>query len=243
VKRSLRRRCAHLPNLITFVNLLCGVTAIMLAVEGHFLLAPVAVFVAGGLDVLDGALARRLRGADPFGEALDSLADIISFGVAPALLVYEAFLRPWPVLGWMAAGCYVIAGGWRLARFTASERGLYFQGLPITMGGMSSAALLFYRDFWSPGLVAALLPILAALMVSHLRFPKIPVFLGRLPLPAQLLSCALVLLAARAFLVPNVIVVLGLTYYAVSFLDNVGVWGAVAGGPVGEVIARLRQRS
>lgn len=242
MRSTIRRRCEQLPNLITFANLLCGVAAIMLATEGHFILAPATIFTAGVLDVFDGALARRLRGADPFGEALDSLADIISFGVAPALLVYDRYLHPWPVLGWVVAGGYVVCGAWRLARFAADGKGPYFEGLPITMAGMSAASLLLYPDFWSPRLVALAVLVLAVLMVSYLRFPKIPVFLGRLPRSAQALAVLLSVLAVLAFPVPNILVVLGLTYFVVSFLENLGFWGAVADGPVGDVVAWLRER-
>lgn len=227
---------------MTFANLLCGVTAIMLATRQHFVLAAVAIFVAGGCDVLDGILARRLRGGNDFGAALDSLADIISFGVAPGLLVYEGFLEPWPVLGWLVAGGYVVCGAWRLARFATSPCGLYFQGLPITMGGLSVAALLFSRDFWSPRLVALLTLLLAVLMVSHLRFPKLPVLLGRLPRPAQLLVALGPAVAWLAFPFPSVIVAMGIAYFVVSLLDNCGFWGAMAGGPVGDLYERLRAR-
>lgn len=242
MRSTLRRQCDQLPNVITFANLLCGVAAIMLATRGHFTIAPAVIFFAGVLDVLDGALARRLRGHDPFGESLDSLADIISFGVAPALLVYERFLNPWPILGWVVAGGYVVCGAWRLARFAASEKSAYFQGLPITMGGMSVASLLFYPEFWSPRLIALVTLLLAILMISHVRFPKIPVFLGRLPRPALLLAVLLLILASLAFPVPNVITVLGLSYFVISFLENLGFWEAVADGPVGDVVERLRER-
>jgi CDP-diacylglycerol--serine O-phosphatidyltransferase len=237
-----RHASAQVPNLITFANLLCGVAAIMLATQRHFAVATGAIFTAGALDLLDGALARRLRGFDAFGEALDSLADIISFGVAPGLLIYEAFLHPWPVLGWVVAGGYVVCGAWRLARFASDAKGPYFRGLPITMAGMSAAALLFYRDFWSPRLVALLTLGLAVLMVSHLRFPKFPAIAGRLPRPAQLL--ALLFLLAASLLVPlsTVIVALGLSYYVGSLLENLGFWEAVADGPVGDVVERLRAR-
>src|SRR5947207_447688 len=104
------------------------------------------------------------------------------------------------------------------------------------------AALLFYRDFWSPRLVALLTLGLAVLMVSHLRFPKFPAIAGRLPRPAQLL--ALLFLLAASLLVPlwTVIVALGLSYYVGSLLENLGFWEAVADGPVGDVVERLRAR-
>lgn len=242
MSETLRRYWQQLPNLVTFSNLLCGVAAIMLAMNGHFLLATATIFTAGVLDVVDGALARRIRCGDPFGEALDSLADIISFGVAPALLVYEGFLRPWPVLGWLVAGGYVVCGAWRLARFAASEKGPYFQGLPITMAGMTATSLLFYPAFWSARIVALVMFLLAVLMVSYVRFPKIPKLLGPVPRPARAGAMPLLVIAPIAFSPQVVLVALGSAYFLIAALDNLGFWSAVADGPVGDAFDRLRER-
>lgn len=242
LQATMRGKRGQLPNVITFLNLLGGVTAIMLAQQSHFEFAAVAIFVAGALDVLDGALARRLHGFNPFGEALDSLADIISFGVAPALLIYQGYLQPWPVLGWIVAGGYVVCGAWRLARFVAAPPAPFFQGLPITMGGMSAASLLFYRDFWSPRLVALVMLGLAVLMISHVRFLKLPSMFGRLPKPAQLAGFLALGASWIAFPISNVIFALGIAYFVASMLENVGFWDAMAGGPVGDIYARLRTR-
>lgn len=242
MKGKLRQGCAQLPNVVTFGNLLCGVTAIMLAMAGQLWFAPLVIFIAGVLDVMDGALARRFRGADPFGEALDSLADIISFGIAPALLVYQSFLHPWPILGWLVAGGYVVCGAWRLARFAAAEKTPYFQGLPITMAGMSVSAFLFYPAFWSPQVVGSVTLALAVLMVSHLRFPKVPTLLRPFPRPARATLLVGLAVAAVAFSPASVLTALGFTYFGVALLDNLGFWEAVADGPVGEAMARLRNR-
>ncbi len=242
LKAAVRRRCGQLPNLVTLGSLLCGVAAIMLATAEHFTPAAVVVLAAGALDLVDGALARLLPGDEGFGATLDSVADIVSFGVAPALLLYEGYLHPWPVLGWAVAGGFVGCGAWRLARFTVAAKGPYFQGLPITMAGMSAAALLFYRDFWSPRLAALLMLGLAALMVSHLRFPKLPAIAGQFPRPVQVLGLLVVLFCFVAFPAPHVIFALGLTYFVVSLLDNLGFWEAVADGPVGDIVERLRAR-
>jgi CDP-diacylglycerol--serine O-phosphatidyltransferase len=242
LKAKLLQGCAQLPNIVTFGNLLCGITAIMLATRGYFLAAPLVIFFAGLLDVLDGVLARRFRGGDAFGEALDSLADIISFGIAPALLIYEGFLQPWPILGWVVAGGYAICGAWRLARFAAAEKTPFFQGLPITMAGMSVSAFLFYPNFWSPRAVAIFTLILAVLMVSHVRFPKVPMLLRPFPRPARAILLLGLLVAAVVYSPGSVLTALGLTYLGIAFLENLGFWEAVADGPVGDMVTRLRNR-
>ncbi len=104
--------------------------------------------------------------------------------IAPALLIYESFLKPWPVLGWPVAG-YAACGAWRLARFASVEKTPFFQGLPITMAYMSVSAFLFYPQFWSPRAVAFVTLVVAVLMISHLRFPKIPMLLRPLPTPVS----------------------------------------------------------
>ncbi len=242
MKSKIRQGCQQLPNVVTFGNLLCGVTAIMLASQGHFLIAPAVIFFAGVLDVLDGVLARRFRGGDAFGEALDSLADIISFGIAPALLIYESFLKPWPVLGWLVAGGYAVCGAWRLARFASVEKTPFFQGLPITMAGMSVSAFLFYPQFWSPRAVAFITLVVAALMISHLRFPKIPMLLRPFPRPARAVLVVGLAVAAVVFSPASVLTALGLTYFSVALLENLGFWEAMSDGPVGDMVARLRNR-
>ena len=242
MKKKLLQGCAQLPNIVTFGNLLCGITAIMLATRGYFLAAPLVIFFAGALDVLDGVLARRFRGGDAFGEALDSLADIISFGIAPALLIYEGFLQPWPILGWVVAGGYAICGAWRLARFAAAEKTPFFQGLPITMAGMTVSAFLFYPNFWSPRAVAIFTLILAVLMISHLRFPKVPMLLRPFPRPARAILLLGILVAAIVFSPGSVLTALGLTYFGLAILENLGFWDAVADGPVGDMVAKLRNR-
>lgn len=242
MKEKVLQGCAQLPNVVTFGNLLCGVTAIMLATRGYFLAAPLVIFFAGLLDVLDGVLARRFRGGDAFGEALDSLADIISFGIAPALLIYEGFLEPWPILGWVVAGGYAICGAWRLARFAAVEKTPFFQGLPITMAGMSVSAFLFYPKFWSPRAVALITLGLAILMVSHLRFPKIAMLLRPFPRPVRAIFILGVLVAVVVFSPGSVLTVLGLTYFGVALLENFGFWEAVADSPVRDMAARFRER-
>ena len=108
------------PNLITLLALCSGVTAIRLGVEGRYELAVGAVIVAIVLDAIDGRLARLLKGTSRFGAELDSLADFVNFGVAPAILIYMWSLNALKSLGWLVALCLAICCALRLARFNVA---------------------------------------------------------------------------------------------------------------------------
>src|ERR1700688_1145722 len=106
-----------LPNLVTLLALCMGLTAIRFSIEGQFETAVVAVIVAAILDGLDGRIARALRGTSRFGAELDSLADFVAFGVAPALILYFWGLHEIKSFGWFSALVFAIAAALRLARF------------------------------------------------------------------------------------------------------------------------------
>src|SRR5580704_8004275 len=132
-----------LPNLVTLLALCMGLTAIRFAIEGQFETAVVAVIVAAILDGLDGRIARALRGTSRFGAELDSLADFVDFGVAPALVLYVADLHAAKNFGWVAALLFAMACALRLARFNvmADEdqpawRKTFFVGMPAPAGAI-----------------------------------------------------------------------------------------------------------
>ena len=181
-----------IPNSFTATSLLLGLASIVTSQAGNLELAGWMIVWCGLLDVLDGLAARALKATSSFGAEFDSMADLVSFGVAPAMLVFHAGIdiaaidpdsgRYWVLL--TAAGVFVLAGAMRLARFnltTDAPRGGWFAGIPITVAGgalVSTAVILLdkYPD------VAASLPlklylpvgmfVLALLMISRLRFPK-----------------------------------------------------------------------
>ena len=142
LKNRVRRRGIYLlPNLFTTAALFAGFYAIVQAMNDNFDQAAVAIFVAMVLDGLDGRVARMTRTQSAFGAEYDSLADMVSFGAAPALVIYEWVLRDMGKLGWIAAFVYVAGAALRLARFNtllevADKR--WFQGLPSP----SAAALV-----------------------------------------------------------------------------------------------------
>ncbi len=127
-----RRGIYILPNLFTTAGLFFGFFAIIQATKGRFELAAMAVFIAMIMDGLDGRIARMTNTTSDFGVEYDSLADVIAFGLTPALVIYEWILGGMGKLGWLAAFMYVAATALRLARFNtqkvADKR--YFQGLP-----------------------------------------------------------------------------------------------------------------
>jgi CDP-diacylglycerol--serine O-phosphatidyltransferase len=122
-----------LPNAFTTANLFAGFFAIVQAMNGRFEIAAVALFVAMVLDGLDGRVARLTNTQSAFGEQYDSMADMVSFGAAPALVVYEWSLRGMGKLGWLAAFVYVAGAALRLARFNTNITVVdkrFFQGMP-----------------------------------------------------------------------------------------------------------------
>lgn len=159
------------PNLLTAISLVAGFVALLLASQGEFVWAAGAVGVAAALDSVDGLLARRLGVCGPFGAQLDSLADMVAFGAAPALMLYLGALHEIPVAGVGACLAFMLSGAWRLARFPLIENAHRFLGLPIPPSGVIAATLTAL--FPIPGLVLAVTLVLTALMVSEVRFPTL----------------------------------------------------------------------
>jgi len=138
-----------LPNLLTTMSLLSGFYSIISSIKGEFFLAAVAILVAAVFDGLDGRVARLTGTTSKFGVEYDSLCDLLSFGVAPALLVYLWIMQPYGRYGWLAAFLYVATTALRLARFNSSIGRTpknYFIGLPCpAAAGMIATAVLFSR--------------------------------------------------------------------------------------------------
>src|SRR6202166_504091 len=147
IKNRVRRRGIYLlPNLFTTASLFAGFYAIVQAMNGRFDQAAIAIFVAMVLDSLDGRVARLTKTQSAFGAEYDSLSDMVSFGAAPALIVYEWSLRGMGKLGWIAAFVYVAGAALRLARVNtmlevADKR--FFQGLPSPAAAALVAGLVW----------------------------------------------------------------------------------------------------
>jgi CDP-diacylglycerol--serine O-phosphatidyltransferase len=176
-RRKLRRSVFILPSLFTVGNIFCGYYAILSSTQGRFVQASYAIGIAIILDMIDGRIARLTNSSTDFGLQLDSLADVISFGIAPSVLALLWGLSAVdPRLAWMAAFTFTICGAMRLARFNLQAGELkHFIGLPIPAGGGTIAAIVHFVEdpVTNPVgayLMAAGIFILAFLMISTIRF-------------------------------------------------------------------------
>jgi CDP-diacylglycerol--serine O-phosphatidyltransferase len=174
-----RRGIYILPNLLTTGNLLCGFWSIISVFQERFYLAAVAILLAAVFDVFDGKVAKLSGTTSKFGMQYDSLADLVSFGVAPALLAFSWALRPYGKFGWLAAFLFVACGAIRLARYNvlaSSGETKYFKGLPIPIAASMIAftILLYFQlietDLVKDIVILVMIYILAFLMVSNIRY-------------------------------------------------------------------------
>ncbi|RBY81956.1 CDP-diacylglycerol--serine O-phosphatidyltransferase [Geodermatophilus sp. TF02-6] len=181
VRGTRRRALATLPSLFTLANMMCGFAAILVSTRGQYTLAAVLVGLSVVFDITDGAVARLVGAVTPFGLQFDSLADLVSFGLAPALLAFTLFSEGrdvWDPLGWVACFLWVACAAIRLARFnttidpTADKR--YFTGMPSPgAAGVVLASVFAFGDqmhgrerLW----VLLIVAVPALLMVSTIRY-------------------------------------------------------------------------
>ncbi len=162
----------HVANAITLGNISMGFISIIFTLAGDYSDAVLAIFVALLFDGLDGRVARFLENSSEFGRELDSLSDIVSFGVAPALLIYSTSLSGTGALGLAAALSIVVAGAIRLARFNILKGLKYFLGLPIPVAGAFLCALVYTETKIAPKSFAVIAIIIAYLMISKIKYPS-----------------------------------------------------------------------
>jgi CDP-diacylglycerol--serine O-phosphatidyltransferase len=176
------------PNLITLLALCAGLTSIRLAVEGQLDWALAAVVFAALLDGIDGRVARMLKGTSRFGAELDSLADFVNFGVAPALILYFWSLHELKSAGWIAAMVFAICAGLRLARFNVMIddpnrppwAANFFVGMPAPAGAIT-VLLPIYVSFLGMPHLAFVAPVtmVYTLAIAFLMVSRLPVFSGK----------------------------------------------------------------
>jgi CDP-diacylglycerol---serine O-phosphatidyltransferase len=235
-----------IPNLITLLALCAGLTAIRMALEGKIDIAVYLILIAAILDSMDGRIARLLKGTSKFGAELDSLADFVSFGAVPALVLYLWGMNQAGPFGWIAVLVFSICGALRLARFNVQIEdpnkpawmANYFTGVPIPAGAILLLLPIYIErsglpNIMSPPLVATVYTIVIALLMVS----KVPVFSGkklgaRVPRESVLpLFVAAIAFVALLVSYPWEVLAIGTVAYLVS-LPIVGMnarrWGEAA---------------
>src|SRR5581483_5098850 len=176
------------PNVVTLLALCAGLTAIRMAFEDRYALALAAIVFAALLDGVDGRLARMLKGTSRFGAELDSLADFVNFGVAPALILYFWGLHELKSAGWIAALVFAICAALRLARFNVMIdepnqpiwAGNFFTGIPAPAGAITVLLPIYLDLLGAPaGLVVIWLAFFYTLAIAMLMVSRLPVFSGK----------------------------------------------------------------
>ncbi len=177
VRVRTRRGIYLLPTVFTVGNLLCGFSSLILASSGQFRTAAVLILLAGVLDALDGRIARLTGTTSEFGVQFDTLADVVSFGIAPAFLSFRWALAPLDRIGWVVCFIFVVCTAMRLARFniqSSNEDRRFFAGLPSPASAWTIAGVIFAMEQPEPGWVTAsyaiLVSTLGLLMISRFRY-------------------------------------------------------------------------
>jgi CDP-diacylglycerol--serine O-phosphatidyltransferase len=184
MKSRFRVTRSVIPNLFTAMNLFSGFLSIINTSQGNYHYAAWLIIIAATFDALDGAVARLTKSSSELGVELDSLSDIVSFGAAPAFLIYITYLYSFEAPGVLIASSLVLAGGFRLARFNVQLVGFnkdFFTGLPIPITALtiSSFIISYYEipdGFASPysEITIPLVLLLSLLMVSRIKYDTIP---------------------------------------------------------------------
>jgi CDP-diacylglycerol--serine O-phosphatidyltransferase len=225
--RRFRRGVYLIPGLMTLGNLFCGYACIVYAMRGEYATAAPFVGFAFILDGLDGRIARVLGAEGAFGLEFDSLADMVSFGLAPAVLAYSWGLTSFGRWGWAAGFIYVTAAAMRLARFNVQAGSVdkrYFVGMPSpTAAGVVAATIFAYpagfRETSGAAPVIALVLIPAFLMVSTIRFRSFKGFDLQAPRSYTVLMVIALVIAAIFAHPQGALLILAYTYAISAFVE------------------------
>jgi CDP-diacylglycerol--serine O-phosphatidyltransferase len=229
--RRTRKRRKHvniLPSLLTIGNMYCGLLSIVYTINGEFKLAAWMILLALLFDGSDGHVARLIRSTSNFGKELDSLADVVTFGVAPAVLVYRSILFNFEHVGVFLVTVFAITGALRLARYNVYSSGMVksFTGLPIPGAGCMIASLVLMKLKYDPlygetivydylaFFIAAFVVVLAFLMVSTITYPKQALFVVRRNRAFQYTFMLILLISLIMLMKPTRFVFVGFLVYA-----------------------------
>ena len=234
--QRLKRGIPLLPSLFTVGNLFCGYYSIIATLQGKHAHAALAIGIAMVADGLDGRIARMTNSESAFGGALDSLADVLTFGMAPAALMFSWALTDLERVGWMTAFFFLACSATRLARFTvhtSSHERRYFAGMPAPPAAAMLGAIVFYapEPVTTPALsygLVALIIVLALLMISKVRYRSFKNIdlRQRRPYPTVALLAIVFALIANA---PQTVLLLMAATYVIS-------------GPAERLVLQIRRR-
>ncbi len=235
-RENLRKGVYLLPNLITAAGIFAGFFVIVSTIDGDYNKAAWFILLAAIFDGLDGKVARLTGTTSKFGVELDSLADVISFGVAPAVLLYDWALRPFGKLGWLAAFLFVICGALRLARFNVqvtTVESRRFVGLPIPAAAciVATCVLLFYQ-LGGTGTIRMVSMVFLVFLLAFLMISNVPYLSFKDPelfkrQPFRMLVLAIMLLIVIVARPEIMLFLIGMVY--------------LASGPVGYYFSRRKK--
>ncbi|MBF0559444.1 MAG: CDP-diacylglycerol--serine O-phosphatidyltransferase [Nitrospirae bacterium] len=221
-----------LPNSLTLCGMFSGFFAIMSAINGNFIYAAWAIVIANIFDGLDGWVARLTNTSSRFGIELDSLSDLVAFGVAPSIMMYKWALGPFGRFGWAAAFLFVACGALRLARFnvqTGTPGSKSFKGMPIPGAAtILSSIIIFYYEFWE-GLppkhvfFPAITIVLSLLMVSTLKYHGLKELDFREKKPFRFLVIFVLILFALLVHPPTAIFIFAMSYLIWGIVENTNI--------------------
>ena len=217
-----------LPNIFTLVGVCIGLTSIKFAFDGKFELAVIAIIVAGIIDGLDGRIARLIGGASKVGKELDSLTDMISFGVAPAFIMYFFVMKDLGRIGWLISLIYVVCVALRLARFNITSnadpswRDNFFEGVPSPAGGILVLMPLIYSfseiqffNFDYNVLVPVFFLVISVLLISKIPTYSLKKIVVRRSITVFLLFSIVLFFGLLLIFTFNTILIAGIIYLLV----------------------------
>lgn len=170
---TIKKMKSQAANILTIMNLSFGVSALLAIVQEEYQLGLLLIFIAALSDRFDGIVARKLNIESEFGKQLDSMCDVVSFGVAPAILTYQLILFEFGASGILFTMIYIVCGAIRLSKFNITENNGYFTGLPITAAGIILTFFSLGSSIFPPYLFMYLTIGLAFLMVGSFKLKKI----------------------------------------------------------------------
>jgi CDP-diacylglycerol--serine O-phosphatidyltransferase len=219
-----------LPNSITLCGMLAGFVSIMFSIEGNFVYAAWAIMIATVFDGLDGWIARMTNTQTRFGVELDSLSDLVAFGVAPAIMMYHWALFPFDRWGWAAAFLFIACGALRLARFnvqTETATSKAFKGMPIPAAAIIMCTIVVFHHNFSAAIpdenivFPVITIILSLLMVSPFRYHGVKEVNFREKKPYWMLLILLMALFVLTVHTPIALFVFAMIYFIWGIVENI----------------------